>query len=197
MPANGPYLVALTLAAIALLLFLILAVRLHAFLALMISSMALGLAAEGRKVAVVTIDPAKRLASALGLRELSSEPRRIDPEVFVELAQRIVEAATLHVQRCEQCMDLQLRLSVPSVQLWPQLSFGSADLIVPPLERRRYCPQMRNQLRSLVAVDTAKRFIEDQERGEEGVALGEGVRREDQQRQEQRRHEHGRRAGAG
>jgi gluconate transporter len=45
MPANGPYLVALTLAAIALLLFLILSVRLHAFLALMISSMALGLAA--------------------------------------------------------------------------------------------------------------------------------------------------------
>ena len=45
MPANGPYLVALTLAAIALLLFLILAVRLHAFLALLISSMALGLAA--------------------------------------------------------------------------------------------------------------------------------------------------------
>ena len=45
MPANGPYLVALTLAAIALLLFLILAVKLHAFLALLVSSMALGLAA--------------------------------------------------------------------------------------------------------------------------------------------------------
>src|ERR1700730_6901117 len=45
MPANGPYLVALTLAAIALLLFLILAVKLHAFLALLISSMGLGLAA--------------------------------------------------------------------------------------------------------------------------------------------------------
>src|SRR5260370_23218547 len=45
MPANGPYLVALTVAAIALLLFLILAVRLPAFIALLISSMALGLAA--------------------------------------------------------------------------------------------------------------------------------------------------------
>src|SRR6266700_1215652 len=45
MPVNGPYLVALTLAAIALLLFLILAVKLHAFLALLVSSMALGLAA--------------------------------------------------------------------------------------------------------------------------------------------------------
>jgi gluconate transporter len=45
MPANGPYLIALTLAAIALLLFLILAARFHAFLALLLASMALGLAA--------------------------------------------------------------------------------------------------------------------------------------------------------
>jgi gluconate transporter len=45
MPANGPYLILMTVAAIALLLSLILALKLHAFLALMISSMALGLAA--------------------------------------------------------------------------------------------------------------------------------------------------------
>src|ERR1700683_3795322 len=45
MPANGPYLIALTVAAIALLLFLILAARLHAFLALLLASMALGLCA--------------------------------------------------------------------------------------------------------------------------------------------------------
>ena len=45
MPANGPYLIALTVGAIALLLLLILVAKLHAFLALMLSSMALGLAA--------------------------------------------------------------------------------------------------------------------------------------------------------
>ena len=45
MPANGAYLILLTIGAIALLLFLILAVKLHAFLALLLSSMALGLAA--------------------------------------------------------------------------------------------------------------------------------------------------------
>lgn len=45
MPANGPYLIVLTLAAIALLLFLILVAKLHAFLALLLSSMVLGLAA--------------------------------------------------------------------------------------------------------------------------------------------------------
>jgi len=33
---------------------------------------------RGAKVAVVTIDPARRLASSLGLRELGNEPRRID-----------------------------------------------------------------------------------------------------------------------
>src|SRR6202048_2901586 len=46
------------------------------------AALALGLAARGQKIAVVTIDPAKRLASALGLEELSGEPRRIGQEVF-------------------------------------------------------------------------------------------------------------------
>src|SRR5438309_2983634 len=45
MPENGAFLILLTLASLALLLTLILAVKLHAFLALLLSSMALGLAA--------------------------------------------------------------------------------------------------------------------------------------------------------
>src|SRR5690242_18063952 len=45
MPANGNYLILLTVGCIALLLTLILAVKLHAFLALLIASMTLGLAA--------------------------------------------------------------------------------------------------------------------------------------------------------
>lgn len=44
------------------------------------AALALELSLTGRRVAVVTIDPAKRLASALGLRELGGEPHRIDPE---------------------------------------------------------------------------------------------------------------------
>src|SRR5277367_2969147 len=43
------------------------------------AALALGLAQRGQKVAVVTIDPARRLATALGLSELPSEPRRIEP----------------------------------------------------------------------------------------------------------------------
>jgi len=44
------------------------------------AAIALGMAARGAKVAVVTIDPAKRLANALGLQELDNEPRRVEPE---------------------------------------------------------------------------------------------------------------------
>ncbi len=46
------------------------------------AALALGLAMRGAKVAVVTIDPAPRLATALGLAELSGEPRRIEDETL-------------------------------------------------------------------------------------------------------------------
>ncbi len=46
------------------------------------AAIGLGLAAQGKRVAVITIDPAKRLADALGLDELGNEPRRVDPERF-------------------------------------------------------------------------------------------------------------------
>jgi anion-transporting ArsA/GET3 family ATPase len=48
------------------------------------AALAFGLAARGQKVAVVTIDPARRLAAALGLGELSGEPRQIDPQLLAE-----------------------------------------------------------------------------------------------------------------
>ena len=40
---------------------------------------ALGMAARGAKVAVVTIDPAQRLADALGLEQLENEPSLVEP----------------------------------------------------------------------------------------------------------------------
>jgi len=46
------------------------------------ASIAMGMAAEGKKVAVVTIDPAKRLATSLGLEELGNEPKLVDPAIF-------------------------------------------------------------------------------------------------------------------
>ena len=46
------------------------------------AALAMGMAADGLRVAVVTIDPAKRLANALGMKELGNEPRLVDPERF-------------------------------------------------------------------------------------------------------------------
>jgi anion-transporting ArsA/GET3 family ATPase len=46
------------------------------------AALAMGLAAEGRKVAVITIDPAKRLADSLGLEDLDNEPRLVDRDRF-------------------------------------------------------------------------------------------------------------------
>jgi anion-transporting ArsA/GET3 family ATPase len=46
------------------------------------ASLALGLAAQGRRVALVTIDPARRLSEALGLDDLGNDPQPVDPEPF-------------------------------------------------------------------------------------------------------------------
>lgn len=43
------------------------------------AAIAVGMAARGLKVAVVTIDPARRLANALGLERLDNEPRLVSP----------------------------------------------------------------------------------------------------------------------
>jgi anion-transporting ArsA/GET3 family ATPase len=43
------------------------------------AALALGLAAAGQRVALVTIDPARRLADALGLEQLGNQPRMVDP----------------------------------------------------------------------------------------------------------------------
>ena len=48
------------------------------------AALAMGMAERGLKVAVVTIDPAKRLADSLGLEELGNEPRLVDPARFSE-----------------------------------------------------------------------------------------------------------------
>jgi anion-transporting ArsA/GET3 family ATPase len=46
------------------------------------AAIAAGMAMRGAKVAVVTIDPARRLADALGLDALDDQPRRVDPALF-------------------------------------------------------------------------------------------------------------------
>jgi anion-transporting ArsA/GET3 family ATPase len=46
------------------------------------AAIAIGLAAEGRRVALVTIDPARRLAETLGLSALGNRPRQVEPHRF-------------------------------------------------------------------------------------------------------------------
>jgi anion-transporting ArsA/GET3 family ATPase len=46
------------------------------------AAIATGMAAQGKRVCVLTIDPAKRLADSLGLKQLGNEARRVDPALF-------------------------------------------------------------------------------------------------------------------
>ena len=48
------------------------------------AALALKAAMEGKKALVLTIDPARRLANSLGLRELGNEETRIDPALFAQ-----------------------------------------------------------------------------------------------------------------
>ena len=66
------------------------------------AAIALGLAARGQRVAVVTIDPAKRLADALGVGELQGEPTLVDPARFAAAGVEITDelwAMTLDAKR--------------------------------------------------------------------------------------------------
>jgi anion-transporting ArsA/GET3 family ATPase len=48
----------------------------------MAAAIALQAAIEGRRTVVLTIDPARRLATSLGLKELSNEPRKVSARKF-------------------------------------------------------------------------------------------------------------------
>src|SRR5690606_6042244 len=48
------------------------------------AAIAAGMAARGLRVAVLTIDPAKRLADSLGLPELGNTEQQVDPELFAQ-----------------------------------------------------------------------------------------------------------------
>ena len=48
------------------------------------AAVAMGMAGRGKKVAVLTIDPAKRLANSLGLPELGNEETLVDPQRFTD-----------------------------------------------------------------------------------------------------------------
>jgi anion-transporting ArsA/GET3 family ATPase len=95
------------------------------------AALAVGLAAAGQRVAVVTIDPARRLANALGLDELDNEPRRVDPqrlaghglEVRGELWAMMLDAKRTFDELIERLApDERTRDEVLSNRIYQQLS---------------------------------------------------------------------------
>jgi anion-transporting ArsA/GET3 family ATPase len=91
------------------------------------AAVGLGLAEQGLKVAVVTIDPARRLANALGLDELDNEPRRVDVEVEGELWAMMLDAKRTFDQLIEHLApDERTRDEVLANRIYQQLSSAVA-----------------------------------------------------------------------
>jgi anion-transporting ArsA/GET3 family ATPase len=91
------------------------------------ASIALGMAERGKKVAVLTIDPAKRLANALGLPELGNEERRVDVDVPGELWAMMLDAKRTFDELIEwHAPDARTRDAVLSNRIYQELSSAVA-----------------------------------------------------------------------
>ncbi|MFL5875232.1 MAG: ArsA family ATPase [Solirubrobacteraceae bacterium] len=95
------------------------------------AALGMGLAAQGHRVAVVTIDPARRLANALGVDELGNEPHLVDParlaghgiEVRGELWAMMLDAKRTFDELVERLApDERTRDEVLSNRIYQQLS---------------------------------------------------------------------------
>ena len=100
------------------------------------AAIAAGMAARGKRVAVLTIDPAKRLADSLGLPELGNIERRVDPELFadngVEAGDGELWAMMLDAKQTfdevirEHAPDAETRDRILSNRIYQQLSAALA-----------------------------------------------------------------------
>jgi anion-transporting ArsA/GET3 family ATPase len=99
------------------------------------AAIAAGMAARGLKVCVLTIDPAKRLADSLGLKELGNEAKRVDPGLFEqhgieikgELWAMMLDAkATFDELVARQAPDEEARDRVLNNRIYQQISSALA-----------------------------------------------------------------------
>jgi len=99
------------------------------------AAIAAGMAARGLRVCVLTIDPAKRLADSLGLRELGNEASRVDPALFEqhgiemkgELWAMMLDAkATFDELVARQAPDEESRDRVLNNRIYQQISSALA-----------------------------------------------------------------------
>jgi anion-transporting ArsA/GET3 family ATPase len=147
------------------------------------AAVATGMAARGLKVAVLTIDPAKRLATSLGLEGLDNVERRIDPDVFAahgidmrgELWAMQLDAKRTWDEMIERrAPDTATRDAILGNRIYQQLSTAVAgtteymamERLYELHEERRYdllvldTPPTRNALDFLDAPDRLSRFID-------------------------------------
>jgi anion-transporting ArsA/GET3 family ATPase len=86
-------------------------------------AIALGMAARGKKVAVLTIDPAKRLANSLGLAELGNEERLVKADVEGELWAMMLDPKRTFDEIVEwHAPDERTRDAVLSNRIYQELS---------------------------------------------------------------------------
>jgi anion-transporting ArsA/GET3 family ATPase len=99
------------------------------------AALAMGLAASGLRVAVVTIDPARRLANSLGLAELGNEPRLVDRDRFAghglvmhgELWAMMLDAKRTFDELVERLSrDATASDDIPANRIYQQLSSAVA-----------------------------------------------------------------------
>src|SRR4051812_31035251 len=91
------------------------------------AAVALGMAERGLRVAVVTIDPARRLANSLGLEELGNEPHRIDVDAEGELWAMMLDSKRTFDALIERLApDPQTAEEVLSNRIYQQLSSAVA-----------------------------------------------------------------------
>jgi len=139
------------------------------------AAIAVGMARRGLKVAVLTIDPARRLANSLGLPELGNEERRIELDSPGELWAMMLDAKSTFDEIVEKhAPDAATRDAVLSNRIYKELSTavaGSQEYMA--MEKLhelhaegRYdllvldTPPSRNALDFLDAPDRLARFID-------------------------------------
>ena len=150
------------------------------------AAVAAGAAARGKRVTVVTIDPARRLATALGIPELGNEEHRVEPELLAEAgieaeseggelwAMMLDSKRTFDELVERRAPDARTRDAVLSNRIYQELSAAVAgsqeymamEKLFELHEERRYdlivldTPPSRNALDFLDAPERLARFID-------------------------------------
>jgi len=139
------------------------------------AAIALGMAEQGLKVAVLTIDPARRLANSLGLPELGNEERRVDVDADGELWAMMLDAKRTFDDLVERhAPDERTRDAVLSNRIYQELSnavagsqeYMAMEKLYELYQEERYdllvldTPPTRNALDFLDAPERLTRFVD-------------------------------------